>query len=354
MVGGVAEEDSMAERERRGSTLVKACAAVALLLVASPGRAAEVWLHPVLPAVPARSAPTPVRRGARPARPAPPASQWPFPTFPSGESSPVELTSGERYPEAGSPIAAERIDRSLVRLGEGRPMPLTAARPEGAVTRLEATWAGQGLATLAVLLVPEARTVEAVDFEAFLAEAGAAAAAAERAKRKESKKAAKVVESFSARAFAGVAPPPRTAAPVDPSAGTDAPLGLPLEIVAGVPPLPVRAGSTFPATVLLDGRPAAGATVRAYGVDGSAPAKLTADENGAVSLPLAREGRLLLAAASVRRTTKADRAKGEAWKRADWEIRRATLELVVLPAVPAPAPAPSPKAKRPAPKTAPR
>lgn len=340
----------MPERVGSGSVRARVFLAIVLAALTSPGSAAEVWLHPVLPSTVVKAAAPPVRRGARPARPA--SSAPPFPSAVSGDSSFVELTSGERYPEAGSAVPPERIDRSLVRLGEGRPMPLTSAKVDGSVTRLEATWAGQGLATLAVLLAPEARTVESGEFEAFLRDAGAAAAAVDRAKRKETKKPAKVVAVEAARAFAAVTAPPRSADPVDPAAGSDAPLGLPLEIVAGVPPLPLRAGSVLTATVLLDGQPAPGATVRAYAAEGEAPVTLAADPHGVVTLPLEREGRLLLAAASVRRTTKADRAKGEAWRKADWEVRRATLELLVLPAAPAPAPAPTPapKAKRPTPK----
>jgi hypothetical protein len=280
----------------------------------------------------------------------------PFPTSLSGESSFVELTTGERYPEPGSAIAPERIDRSFVRLGGGRPMPLTSAKADGAMTRLEATWAGQGLATLGVLLAPEARTVEAAEFEAFLRETGATAALAERTKRKETKKAAKIVSVESARAFAGVLAPPRSAAPVDPAAGTDEPLGLPLEIVAGVPPLPLRAGTTFQASVLVDGKPAPGAVVRAYAAGSDAPVVVEADAHGVVSLPLESEGRLLLAAADVRRTVKADRTRGEAWKKADWEVKRSTLELLVLSKAPAPTPAPTktPKGKGAAPKPKPK
>ncbi len=315
--------------------------------------AAEMWLHPVLPQTVVKPAP-PARRGARPARPAPAPAPQPFPTALSGDSSFVELTTGERFPEPGSAVAPDRIDRSFVRLGAGRPMPLTSAKVDGAVTRLEATWAGQGLATLAVLLAPEARTVEAAEFEAFLRDAGATAALAERTKRKETKKAARTVVVESARAFVGVQAPPRSAAPVDPAAGTDEPLGLPLEIVAGVPPLPLRAGTTLPASVFLDGKPAPGVVVRAYVPGSDTPVAVAADEHGVVSLPLEKEGRLLLAAASVRRTAKADRARGEVWKKADWEVQRTTLELLVLAKAPAPAPKPTPKGKRPTPKAKPR
>ncbi|HYN40737.1 MAG TPA: DUF4198 domain-containing protein, partial [Thermoanaerobaculia bacterium] len=329
--------------------------AVALATFAAPASATETWLHPVLPQSVVKAAP-PARRGARPARPAVSATPLPFPTSLSGESSFVELTTGGRYPEPGSAIAPERIDRSFVRLGGGRPMPLTSAKADGAMTRLEATWAGQGLATLAVLLAPEARTLEAAEFEAFLRETGATAALAERTKKKETKKAAKIVSVESARAFAGVLAPPRSAAPIDPAAGTDEPLGLPLEIVAGVPPLPLRAGTTLLASVLLDGKPVPGAVVRAHAPGSDAPAVVAADAQGGVSLPLESEGRLLLATSAVRRTVKADRTRGEAWKKAEWEVQRTTLELLVLPRAPAPTPAPTkvPKGKGAAPKSKPR
>ena len=346
----------MSDRVGSGSVRARVCLAIALAAFAGRGSAAEIWLHPVLPQTVLKAAPPPVRRGARPARAAAPAPAWPFPTALSGDSSFVELTEGASYPRPGSAIAPERIDRSFVRLGEGRPMPLTSAKVDGAVTRLEATWAGQGLATLAVLLAPEARTVEAADFESFLREAGATSALAERAKKKETRKPAKVVAVDVARAFAGVVEPRRTAVPVDPSSGADLPLGLPLEIVAGVPPLLLRAGTTLPVSVFLDGKPAPGAVVRAYAPGRDAPAAVAADANGVASLPLENEGRLLLAAAVVRRTGKADRARGEIWKKADWEVQRSTLAVLVLPRAPAPTPAPTkaPKGKGAAPKTKPR
>lgn len=323
----------------------RACVLAGLALaIGLPARAGETWIQPILGAPSPAAGPTaPPRRGARPAKPAAMPS-WPFPVAVAGESSFVELTTGDRYPEAGGPVAAERIDRSFVRLGDGRPMPLTGAKADGPRTRLEATWIGQGLATLAVLLHPEARTLEAVEFEALLAEAGAAEAAALRAKKKETKKPARFVAVESARAFAGVVASPRGIVTANPAEGRDEPLGLPLEIVAGVPPLPLRAGTSLAATVLLDGRPVPGAVVRAYAA-GSEPQRFTADAQGAVSIPLEKEGRLLLAAASVRRTEKPDRARGEIWKKADWEVRRASVELLVLAKAAAPAPTPKPKGK---------
>lgn len=309
-----------------------------------PAQAAETWLHPVLPETVVKAAP-PARRGSRTVRPAPTAPARPFPTALSGDSSFVELTTGERYPEPGRAVPPERIDRSFARLGEGRPMPLTSAKADGAVTRLEATWIGQGLATLAVLLSPEPRTLESAELEALLREAGAEAILAERARKKPSKKAARVVATESARAFAGIVAPPRSTITADPAAGRDEPLGLPLEIVVGAPPLLLRAGTSLPVSVLADGKPAPGAVVRAYLPGGGEPVAVTADERGNASISLAEAGRVLLSTASVRQTGKADRARGEIWKKADWEVQRTTLELLVLPKAPDPKPTAAPKRK---------
>jgi hypothetical protein len=334
---------------RRSLCLVLAFAAWA------PGvTAAQTWLHPVLPEAVVKAAP-PARRGSRAARAVPTVPARPFPTAVSGDSSFVELTTGDRYPEPGRPIPPERIDRSFARLGEGRPMPLTSAKTDGPLTRLEATWTGQGLATLAVLLSPEPRTVEGADFESLLREAGAEPVLSERARKKRSGKSARIVATESARAFAGIVAPPRSTVTADPAEGRDEPLGLPLEIVVGAPPLLLRAGASIPVSVLADGKPAPGAVVRAYLPGGGEPVAVTADERGNASVSLAAAGRVLLSTASVRQTGKADRARGEIWKRAEWEVHRTTLELLVLPKAPAPKPTAAPKRKAtPKPKSKPK
>lgn len=330
--------------------------ALVFLALAPAGAAgatgATTWLHPVLPESVVKAAPA-ARRGGRTARPAPPARPAPYPTAVSGDTSFVEATTGESYPEPSSAVPPEKIERAFARLGEGRPMPLTGARVDGPLTRLEATWLGQGLATLGLLLVPEAQTIEAAAFETFLREAGAREALALRARKKEAKKPARVVAIGSARAFAGVVAPPRATRTADPAAGRDEALGLPLELVAGGSPLMLRAGDVLAATLLSDGRPLAGALVRAFAPGANAALEAETDAHGTASIPLEREGRLLLSAAAVRRTEKADRTRGEIWKKADWEVRRTTLELLVLPKAP-PKAAPAPKGKRPPAKKKPR
>ncbi len=339
-------------REATIGRLGRVIALVWLWLGATGATAAQTWLHPVLPESVVKAAPAP-RRGGRAARPAPPARPAPFPTAASGETSFVEVTTGEGYPEPGSAVPPEKIERSFARLGEGRPMPLTGARVDGPLTRLEATWLGQGLASLGLLLVPEGRTVEAAAFETFLRESGAREALALRAKKKETRKPARVVTIESARAFAGIVAPPRATRTADPAAGRDEALGLPLELVTGGSPLTLRAGDVLTATLLLDGRPLAGALVRALAPGAEAALEAETDAHGTASIPLEREGRLLLSAAAVRRTEKADRTRGEIWKKADWEVRRTTLELLVLPKAP-PKAAPAPTGKRPPAKKPPR
>ena len=168
------------------------------------------------------AAPSPARRGARPVRPTPAAPAYPFPVALAGESSIVELTKGEHYPEPGAPIPPERIDRSFVRLGGARPMPLTSAKADGAVTRLEANWAGQGLATLGVLLAPEAVTVEVG--EATQAQPAADTAPEEKPKRKRAPRkkkeeaAAEVAPDAAAEPEAAPVPEPvAEAAPPEPA-----------------------------------------------------------------------------------------------------------------------------------------
>ncbi len=336
---------------------------LALLLsaacAASPvAESAETWVAPLLAAVPSppqsppQSPPTsshvPPGRGRSRARPpARPAPRLPFPTVTSGDSAPVELGAGPGFPAFAEAIPPERIDRTFVRIGAAdRPMPLTGARAAGNRTRLEATYAGVGLATVAVQLLPSATTLDAAAFGALLEETGSSAAAQDRLRRKETRKKARVVVQESARAFVGVAPAAGQKADPPLADAKDAPVGLPLELVAGAPPLPLRAGAVLPATLLLDGRPLPDVAVRLYGEGGDAPSTFTTDADGRVRVPLAHDGSHLLAAAFARRTTKADRTRGDVYRKADWELLRTTLRLSVLP--PAPRPAPPPRKKAPA------
>ena len=298
--------------------------AFALLAVVSfptfPSLAHETWLTAVVPA-PA-SAPARGRQAKAP-RPAPQR-----PVLVAGDSGAVELSTGSRFPVTENAVKPERIDRTYVRFGSGRPLPMTGAREDGPVTRLEATYAGAGLAVLAVQLKPSFIEIPAAEFDAYLDEIGAAEALADRRKRKETRKPGREVYTKIAKTFARVVDPKKKLVEAPRRDTAAEPLGLPLELVLGADPSGLRAGGTLTATLLSEGKPAAGQAVRVFAADGSA-STLTTGADGTLSVPLAREGRLLLAATAIRRTTKADRRRGDVFRKADWESVWTSLALDV-------------------------
>lgn len=348
----------------RTPTRFLSLALLASLSAASPDRAAaasETWVTVVPPkggggasAVPAPVPPAPAgtqkgkkTKGSSPAAAASGAPALPKGAFASGDGGVVELTSG-RFPASAAAVKPERIDRTYLRIGAGggRPMPLTGAKVEGTVTRLEATYAGAGLAAVAVQLVPEYADVKAEEFEALLSEHGCTAAQDDRKKKKETKKAGRLVTLASAKTFA-LAVEPRAKSPASTDGAAEA-IPLPLELVLDSSPFSLATGTSFGVTLLRDGQPAADAAVRVF-VDGAAPFAVRTGPDGKTSIAVDRPGPFLLSAATIRRTVKDDRKKGEAWKKADWEAATTTVRLEAAAPPPAAPPAASPT---PAPKPA--
>ena len=331
---------------------------LALLVLAPLGaEASETWVSIVPPpkggaaapssvapapgptASTAPTAPTAKGKKAKPGTPPPAAIPVPKGAVVAGDSGLVDVTTG-RFPVGEAPIRPERIDRTYIRIGSGggRPMPLTGARVEGSATRLDATYAGIGLAAVAVQLVPEPAERKAEEFEAFLSDSGCSSAQEERKKKKETKKAARVVTISSAKTFLLVVEP-RAKAPASTDGGSD-PIPMPLAIVVEGNPLAVAPGTPFNVTLLRDGQPAPDAALRLYADGAASPALVRTGPDGKAALVAEKPGPFLLAAATVRRTVKDDRKKGEAWKKADWEVATTTLRLEA--AVPPPPPAPTP------------
>ncbi len=308
--------------------------------LALPATAHETWLTAVVPAPAAPAARTVPARGGK-AAPRPTPSR---PTLSPGDSGSVELATGSRFPVSEGAVEPASVDRTFVRFGPGRPMPMTGARADGTVTRLEATYAGAGLAALAVQLKPAFAEVPPAEFDAYLGEIGATQALADRTKRKEAKKPGREVYSKSAKTFARVVDPKKRTLEAPALESAAEPLGLPLEFVVAADPSGLRAGGTLPATLLSAGRPLGNQTVRLFTADGSA-STLTTGADGTLLVPLAREGRLLLAATTIRRTTKEDRKRGEVFRKADWESAWTSLQLEVLPALPPATAAPRPTRK---------
>jgi hypothetical protein len=341
---------------RAPSLLVLASLSAAIAVPAARASAAETWVTVVPPSkggAPALPPPTPAagaKGKSKAAKPSSATAASPLPrgAFAAGDGGFVELTTG-RFPAAGAAVRAERIDRTYLRIGAGggRPMPLTGARVDGAATRLEATYAGAGLAAVAIQLVPEYAEVKAEEFEALLAENGCTAAQDDRKKKKETKKAGKLVTIASTKTFTSAVDPRAKTPPSLEGAAEGIP--LPFELVLDSNPLSLSPGRPFGVTLLRDGQPTPDAAIRVF-VDGTVPFALRTGPDGMVSVSIDRPGPFLLAAATVRRTGKDDRKKGEAWKKADWEAATTTvrLEANVPPPAPAAAPTPTPKpAKKP-------
>lgn len=326
--------------------------AISLFLISGLCQATvvETWIQPVVPAgsVPAAPTPAPAAKGKKksPGTAKPPATAPSRPMIAAGDSGLVELTSGSKFPAAEIAIAKDRLDRSMVRLGSGRPFPLTGAKTEDRVTKLEATYIVPGTATIGVQLTPVAVDRKGPEFEAYLAELGASEAQADRQKKKETKKAAREIAIATAKAFVGVHDPTGRMKVESGGPSPADPLDLPLEFTVEGDPLALRAGGSATAVLLQGKLPVPNHPVR-MSLGSGQTSVLSTDAAGRVSLTSLAEGRLLLAASTIRRVTKDEKKKSELYKKADWESLTTSLSLEVLAAAPAqaPAPTPTPRAK---------
>jgi len=341
---------------RRSALPAALLAALAAGAVPRPA-CAEMWLTAVVPAPGASSLPAPTPTPAKKGKPAPkgkatakapaPATQPEGPAVVTGDSGIVELTNGSQFPAAQSAIKPERIDRTFLRFGAARPMPLTGAREDGTVTKLDATYAGAGLATLGVTLAPQAGQMDGPTFEAYLKDIGADDAAADRLKKKETKKAGKEVALRSAKTFVSAWDPKGLVKPFAEGRTGAEPLGMPMEIVLSENPMDLHAGGVAHTTLLMETKPLANQPVKIFHEDKSPPETLRTGADGKLDVPLTKPGRVLLAAAAIRRTQKADKKKGDAYKNADWESFATSLQLTVGAAAPvAPTPTPTPAKKK--------
>jgi hypothetical protein len=122
------------------------------------------------------------------------------------------------------------------------------------------------------------------------------------------------------------------------------PLELPLEFTVEGDPLNLRSGGSVSVVLLQNKQPVANQPVRVYHNPGE-PEIIQTDGSGRASLASLKEGRLLLAATTIRRLSKDDKKKGELYKKADWESVSTSLHLEVLAAAPVAPPTPTPKGK---------
>lgn len=233
----------------------------------------------------------------------------------------AELGTGDRFPVSDSPVEKSRIARTLVRIGRTSTGSLSNPKAEGKATRLDLTFQGRGVATVAVELQPRAITIPAAEFEAYLQEIGADEAREERLERKETKLPGREVYQKL----------PKTFVEMGESAVMTPPVGLPLELVVQQHPFQLRAKDSLVLTVLREGKPLARQLVRAFGEDGKVFFSGKTDEGGQLAVPLPRAGRVLLTATAIRRLPEAKRKAGAAYSGADWESHWASLVLTVKP-----------------------
>ena len=145
-------------------------------------------------------------------------------------------------------------------------------------------------------------------FEAYLVEEGLEAIVAERKRRGESGKKGREIFSRCAKALLG----------------KDRAIGFTLEIVSDAKP---RAGIDLPVRVLYQGKPLAGALVRAFPRDrATGPTTARTDASGRARIPLPRAGVWMLGCVHMRRADKRSDA--------DWESLWASLTFEAAPALP--------------------
>ncbi len=330
---------------------------VALLLLTNTAFG-SIWITAVIPstkdqtaqpAAPEPAKPSPSKKKQKPKTARPPGGTPPArPMIPAGENGIVELGFGSRFPVSDSSIPKDQIDRTLLRLGAGRPFPLTGARPDGSVTKLDATYLTPGTATLGLQLVAAYSERGGSDFEAYLEEIGATAAQEERKKKKDTKKPGREVLIASTKSFAGVYDPSGRNQPDSSAPSFSEPLGFPLEFIVKDDPLDLRSGRTLSVTLLQSGQPVANQVVTVT-EEGSEPRKTRTGENGSVEVSFERQARVLFSSTVMRRLSKQEKKKNDIYKKADWESQSASLQLEILaprPVTPTPTPAAAKKRKK--------
>lgn len=156
--------------------------------------------------------------------------------------------------------------------------------------------------------------LDAEKFEAYLREEGLDAILALRKERGESDKPGKEAYSRCAKAILLVG----GSATADEKLRIDAPLGLTLELVAGVVPATLKPGDELPVRLLHDGKPLGGVLIKAYpGGSAVAAVRVRTDAAGQARLKLPQAGVWMLAAVHMQ--------AAPAGVDADWESTWASL-----------------------------
>jgi len=231
----------------------------------------------------------------------------------AGETVTLRLLVGERL--VGEPLPRnDALITSFVTSGPGGTAPVLGRDgldPAGFVTPDQ-----PGLHVVGYRSRPSTVELEPGQFASYLEAEGLQSIASLRAARGESDRPVKERFSRCAKALLAAGSPP--------VAGSDAPLGLTLELVAEKSPAALSPGDTLPLRLTFDGRPIAGVLVSALSVSSStANVAARSDADGRVALPLAAPGAWLVKAVHMIALPPGDDAQ--------WESFWASLTFRIAP-----------------------
>lgn len=250
--------------------------AVALLLVASPCLAHDTWLS---------------LRGSAPG--------------PGGRAA-FELTSAGEFPKPESAVAAERLERTGLRLA-GISVPLEPQPGGKQALRLAAAAGASGGAVAWVETRPRTLKLTAEQLSHYLEEVGAGETL-----RQEWRKSGL---STWRESYVKLAKTVFRVGDASGDRGWAEPLGLDLEIVPDTDPSALRSGDTLSLRLLWRGQPSAGMSVGAA-TRGRSLALLKTDGEGRVSFAIDADGPWLIRATRIERASLPD---------ADWRSWFTTL-----------------------------
>lgn len=245
-----------------------------------------------------------------------------------GERATILINVGDRFPDATSLTAPERVD-SVRLVGPGGqvpvPPPYRPAKNSLAASVQVPTAAGTYIGV--VVIKPRFIEIKAPDFQRYLAHEGLDTVIAERARAGESTRPGRERYSRFGKTLIRVG---------GAQAGAHAtrPVGLRIELVPLTDPTTVKPGERCRFRLLFDGKPVAGATVGAIyaSAKGGAdewPLTARTDAQGEVEFTLSDRGPWLVRSVHmVRRTGE------EGSEAADWESYWASLSFALGPGGP--------------------
>jgi uncharacterized GH25 family protein len=226
---------------------------------------------------------------------------------PAGSTVTMELTSAMRFPAPESPVAADRLAVTGVRVA-GRTQPLEVKRARARFLELSATLPAPGIAAVWVESRPRTLALKGAEVEEYLDEVGAPESVRARWKRSGSWRESyrKMAKTFVRLGEAGQDDSWRE------------PVGMALEIVPRQDPTALQAGDELAVQVLHNGKGLSGFSLAAVGSGQARPVLRTTDQDGRVAFNLQGAGPWLLKGTLLEESKAPD---------TDWESLFTTLTV---------------------------